>query len=60
MKDPAGFTIVKVSKKSYGPSPPLSEVRERMRQEVEIEKRSARYKKWISGLKRNAMIERRI
>lgn len=60
LKDPAGFTIVKVIKKSYGPSPPLSEVRDRMRQEVEIEKRSVRYRKWIAVLMRSAMIERRI
>ena len=60
LKDPAGFMIVKVTKKNFGPIPPLSEVRDRMRQEVEIEKRSARYKKWIETLKRNSMIDRRI
>ena len=60
LKDPAGFTIVRVIKKSYGPSPSLAKVRDRMRQEVKIEKRSARYKKWISMIKRNSMIKRRI
>lgn len=56
----AGFTIVKVLSKDLGPYPPLSEVRERMQQEVKIEKRSERYKKWITTLKRNAMIKRLI
>ena len=60
LKDPAGFTIAKVLKKSYGPSPSLSEVRDRMRQEVKIEKRSARYKKWIESIEKTAMIDRRI
>jgi peptidyl-prolyl cis-trans isomerase SurA len=60
LKDPAGFIIIKVLKKSYGPSPPLSKVRDRMRQEVEIEKRSARYNKWMEVVKKSAMIERRI
>ena len=60
LKDPAGFMIVKVTKKNFGPIPPLGEVRDRMRQEVEIEKRSSRYKKWIETLKRNSMIDRRI
>ncbi|MDP0492622.1 MAG: SurA N-terminal domain-containing protein [Verrucomicrobiota bacterium JB023] len=62
LKDPAGFTIVKVLKKDLGPAPPLSdkEVKERMKKEVQIEKRTERYDKWINGLKKNAMIERRI
>lgn len=62
LKDPAGFTIVKILKIDYGPSPPLKkkEVYERMKKEVNIEKRTARYEKWLESLKRNAMIERRI
>ncbi|MBK1835432.1 SurA N-terminal domain-containing protein [Roseibacillus ishigakijimensis] len=60
LKDPAGFTIVKILKINYGPSPPLSqeEVYERMKKEVDIEKRTERYDKWINGLKKHAMIER--
>lgn len=60
IKDPAGFIIVKVLDKTFGPSPSFSEVQDRMRQEVKIEKRSARYKKWIENLKRKAMIKRKI
>ena len=58
LKDPAGFIIIKVLKKSFGPAPSLSEVRDRMRQEVEIEKRAVRYDKWMAVVKRNAMIRR--
>lgn len=60
LKDPAGFTIVKVLSRAFGPSPPFSEVKDRMRQEVKIEKRSSRYKKWVEDLKRKAMIKRKI
>lgn len=58
LKDPAGFIIIKVLKKSFGPAPSLAKVRDRMRQEVEIEKRAARYDKWMAVVKRNAMIRR--
>ena len=59
LKDPAGFTIVKILKIHYGPSPPLSdkEVYKRMEREVNIEKRTVKYDKWIASLKANAMIE---
>ena len=60
LKDPYGFTIVKVIKKNYGPAPSFSEVKERMRREVQIEKRASQYDKWIKILKRNAMIERQV
>lgn len=59
LTDPAGFTIVKILDIKYGPSPPLSkkDVRERMKKEVNIEKRTEKYNKWISSLKEHAMIE---
>lgn len=61
LKDPKGFTIVKVLKKNYGPAPAFDKkMKERMRSEVEIEKRSARYEDWIELLKRSAMIERKL
>lgn len=56
----AGFTIARILKRSLGPPPPLSKIKDRMRKEVEIEKRSGRYRSWIEILKRSAMIERRI
>jgi len=60
LKDPYGFTIVKVTKKNFGPAPSFSKVKDRMRREVEIEKRAKQYNNWIKILKRNAMIDRRM
>ena len=59
LKDPAGFTIVKIIKINYGPSPPLSdkEIFTQMEKVVNIEKRTERYEKWIKSLKEDAMIE---
>lgn len=59
LKDPAGYTIVKILNIDYGPSPPLSnkEVRERMKREVNIEKRAEKYEKWISSIREHAMVE---
>ena len=60
LKDTRGFTIVQVVKKNYGPAPPFDKkMKERMRSEVEIEKRSARYDEWLGLLKRTAMIKRK-
>ncbi|MBI23629.1 MAG: hypothetical protein CMN05_08590 [Roseibacillus sp.] len=59
LKDRIGFTIVKIVKVNQGPLPALdTEMRERMRTEVEIEKRSGRYAEWIKMLKRTAIIRR--
>lgn len=60
LKDPAGYTIVKILKIDYGPSPPLSdkEVYKRMKNQVNIKKRSEKYEKWINSIKAHAMIER--
>ena len=61
LKDRIGFTIVKIVKISPGPIPALdTEMRERMRREVEMEKRSVRYDEWIKMLKRTAIIRRNI
>ena len=59
LKDPAGYTIVKIVKIHYGPAPPLSdkEIRQRMEKEVNIEKRTEKYDKWIKSLKAHAMID---
>ena len=59
LKDRIGFTIVKIVKINQGPLPALdTKMRERMRTEVEIEKRSGRYAEWIKMLKRTAIIRR--
>lgn len=59
-KDPRGFTIVKVTKKDYGPPPPFSEVSDRIAKEVESEKYKEKYNKWMEILKKKAIIERRL
>ncbi len=61
LKDRIGFTIVKIVSISPGPAPAFdTEMRERMRKEVEMEKRSVRYAEWIKMLKRTAIIRRNI
>jgi peptidyl-prolyl cis-trans isomerase SurA len=61
LKDPVGFTTVLVIKKTYGPAPALDKkMKERMRSEVEIEKRAERYDEWLQFLKRSAMIKRNL
>lgn len=62
LKDPAGYTIVKILSVDYGPSPPLSdkEIYGRMKNEVNVEKRTEKYDKWIKSLKEHAMIKRAI
>ena len=60
IKDKIGFMIVKVERVTLGPQPPFDkDMRERMRKEVEIEKRSTRYAEWIKILKRTAIIRRK-
>lgn len=62
LKDPAGYTIVKIISIDYGPSPSLSDegVYKRMKDEVNVEKRTEKYDKWIKSLKEHAMIKRKI
>lgn len=59
-KDPRGFTIVKVTKKDFGPSPPLSEIKDRLVKEVESEKYNEKYSRWMDTLKKKAIIDRRM
>ena len=55
--DPRGFTIVKVTNKNYGPSPPLSKVRPMVEKRVQREKTSVQYERWIEGKRKRAMIK---
>ena len=59
-KDPRGFTIVKVNKKIYGPSPPKSKIKDRLAKEIEAEKYEKQFKRWMDTLKKKAMIDRRM
>lgn len=57
LEDPQGFTLVKVVKKVYGPSPPLSQVRQMVEERVRRKKTSVQYERWIEGLRKKAMID---
>lgn len=57
LMDPQGFTIVKPLKITYGPAPPLSEVREMVEERVRRKKTSAQYERWIESRRNRAMIE---
>ena len=60
LMDPQGFTIVKVVKIDYGPSPPLSTVREMIEERVRKKKTSAQYDRWIESRRKRAMVDIRI
>ncbi|MGJ8635185.1 MAG: peptidylprolyl isomerase [Luteolibacter sp.] len=57
LRDPRGFTIVKVESKNLGPAPPLSEVRPMVEERVRRKKTSAQYERWIKARRKNAMID---
>ncbi|MCW1885898.1 peptidyl-prolyl cis-trans isomerase [Luteolibacter flavescens] len=58
--DPAGFTIVKITKITPGPHPPLSEVRDLIEDRVRTKKNSVTYEKWIANKRKTAMIEKKL
>jgi hypothetical protein len=58
--DPQGFTIAKVIKINYGPSPPLDKVRDMIEERVRKKKTSAQYDRWIESRRKRAMIDIRI
>jgi peptidyl-prolyl cis-trans isomerase SurA len=60
--DPQGFTIVKVIRIDYGPSPSLKEekVREMVEERVRKKKTSAQYERWIQSRRKRAMIDIRM
>lgn len=60
--DPQGFTIVKVIKIEYGPSPSLSDdkVRQMIEERVRKKKTSAQYERWIESRRKRAMIDIRM
>jgi peptidyl-prolyl cis-trans isomerase SurA len=60
LEDPAGFTIVKITKIVQGPPPPLSEVREMIEERVRTKKNSATYEKWIEKKRKSVMIEKKL
>ncbi len=56
LEDPQGFTIVKVTKKTFGPVPPLSKVHDMVEERVRRKKTSASYERWIEGRRKRAVI----
>ena len=57
LEDPYGYTIVRVDKKYYGPSPSLSKVRPEMENRVRARKNAAKLDRWTKRLRDNAMIQ---
>ncbi len=62
LMDPQGFTIVKVIKITYGPSPSLSDdkVRQLIEDQVRKKKTSAQYERWIESRRKKAIIDIRM
>ena len=60
LEDTRGFTIVRLDKKYYGPTPPLSQVKNRMESRVRSRKNKDKNDRWIERLKANAMIDIKI
>ncbi|MCW1921821.1 SurA N-terminal domain-containing protein [Luteolibacter arcticus] len=60
LQDPAGFTIVKITKIAHGPYPPLGEVRDMIEERVRTKKNSATYEKWIKSKRKTAIIDIKI
>lgn len=59
LMDSKGLTIVKVISKSYGPVPPLSQVREQIEQRVSRQKTAERYERWMKTVRSKAMISKK-
>ncbi len=60
LMDPQGFTLVKIIKMEYGPSPPLEKVRDMVEERARKKKTSAQYERWIESRRKRAMIEIKI
>lgn len=60
LEDRGGYTIVRAIKTTEGPAPAYSELREQMEASVKRRKNSARYDRWIEGVRERAIIKRKI
>lgn len=60
LEDPHGYTLMIVTGKKLGPSPPLSKVREDIEERVKRKKTAARYERWIKRLRDRSMVKRRM
>ena len=59
LEDPQGFTIVKITGKNLGPAPGLEKVRDIVEERVRRRKTSVQYEKWMEGLRKKAIIDRK-
>ena len=59
LEDPQGFTIVKITGKNLGPAPGLEKVRDIVEERVRRKKTSVQYEKWMEGLRKKAIIDRK-
>ena len=60
LEDQFGFTIVRVKKKIDGPAPPLDKVRKNIEARVQRQKNSERYERWISQIRKGAIIRKKM
>ena len=60
LEDSRGYTIVRLDKKHYGPTPPLSKVKEQLESRVRARKNKDKHDRWMKRLRANAMIEKNI
>ncbi|MFK7909673.1 MAG: peptidylprolyl isomerase [Akkermansiaceae bacterium] len=60
LEDGRGYTIVRLDKKHYGPTPPLSKVRKAIEGRVRARKNKAKHDRWMKRLRQNAMIRKKI
>ena len=60
LEDTRGYTIVRLDKKYYGPTPPLSKVKPAIESRVRARKNKDKHDRWMKRLRENAMIEKKI
>ncbi len=60
LEDGRGYTIVRLDKKYYGPTPPLSKVRKALEGRVRAQKNKSKHDRWMKRLRDNAMIDKKI
>lgn len=59
-EDPAGFNIIQVIERKYGPSKPFSEVKDQMQRRVISQKKQANFETWMKKQRDKAMIKKMI
>lgn len=60
LEDPYGYTLVKVVERDFGPSKPLSEVRDIIEKRVNDRKKKAEFDKWMDKVREDKMIKKNL